>query len=87
MSIFQRIRDVAFKSDLELLPHVHVLDLAKTGFVQCIFCIKLSTLTCNSDEYQISLHISESKSRSQVVRIYKHELGLVDIYSGLELLL
>ena len=37
MSIFQRIRDVAFKSDLELLPHVHALDLAKTGFVQCIY--------------------------------------------------
>ena len=34
MSIFQRIRDVAFNPELKLLPHVHVLDLAKTGYVQ-----------------------------------------------------
>ena len=32
LSIFQRIRDTAFLADLELLPHVHVLDLEKTGY-------------------------------------------------------
>ena len=34
MSIFQRIRDVAFNPELKLLPDVHVLDLEKTGYVQ-----------------------------------------------------
>ena len=43
--------------------------------------MKLSTLACSSDEYQISLHNIKSKSRNQVVRIYKYELGLVNIDS------
>ncbi|XP_078352719.1 alpha-ketoglutarate-dependent dioxygenase alkB homolog 7, mitochondrial-like [Oculina patagonica] len=34
LSIFQRIRDAAFRSDLELLPHVHVLDLDKAGYIK-----------------------------------------------------
>ncbi|XP_068728018.1 alpha-ketoglutarate-dependent dioxygenase alkB homolog 7, mitochondrial-like [Montipora capricornis] len=34
LSIFQRIRDVSFGPELELLPHVHVLDLDKAGYIK-----------------------------------------------------
>ncbi|XP_074611468.1 alpha-ketoglutarate-dependent dioxygenase alkB homolog 7, mitochondrial-like [Acropora palmata] len=34
LSIFQRVRDASFKPDAELLPHVHVLDLDKEGYIK-----------------------------------------------------
>ena len=60
MSIFQRIRDVAFNPELKLLPHVHVLDLAKTGYVQLPDLN--ATINCKKNNNKSKMKIKDSSN-------------------------